>query len=112
MMTGHIFGARCALVFGALSLGSAASAQTLARRVSSAPDGRVQFSYPAREGVCGNGRGYIQTGPNNYSGTWDDSRRMDGSQSATTYARTLHSTNRSQSILYTWPVASFPPPVA
>ena len=78
MMTGRIFGARCALAFGALSLGSAASAQTLARRVSSAPDGRVQFSYPAREGVCGNGRSYIQTGPNNFSGTWlDDTRRMD-----------------------------------
>ena len=56
MMTGRILGARCALALGALSLGSAASAQNLARRVSSAPDGRVQFSYPARDGVCGNGR--------------------------------------------------------
>ena len=77
MMTGRIFGARCALALGALSLGSAASAQNLARRVSSAPDGRVQFSYPARDGVCGNGRSYIQTGPNNFNGTWDDTRRMD-----------------------------------
>ena len=51
--------------------------QSLARRISSAPDGRVQFSFPARPGVCGNGRSYIQTGPNNYSGSWDDSRRMD-----------------------------------
>jgi HEAT repeat protein len=78
MTTGRIFGARCAIALGALSLGSAASAQTLARRVSSAPDGRVQFSYPGREGVCGNGRSYIQTGPNSYSGTWsDDTRRTD-----------------------------------
>ena len=78
MTTGRIFRARCAIALGALSLGSAASAQTLARRVSSAPDGRVQFSYPGREGVCGNGRSYIQTGPNSYSGTWsDDTRRMD-----------------------------------
>jgi len=77
MMTGRILGARCALALGALSLGSAASAQNLARRVSSAPDGRVQFSYPARDGVCGNGRSYIQTGPNNFNGTWDDTRRMD-----------------------------------
>ena len=78
MTIGRIFGARCAIALGALSLGSAASAQTLARRVSSAPDGRVQFSYPGREGVCGNGRSYIQTGPNSYSGTWsDDTRRTD-----------------------------------
>ena len=81
MMTSRIFGASCALALGALSLGSAASAQSLARRVSSAPDGRVQFSFPARDGVCGNGRSYIQTGPNSYSGTWtgsfDDTRRMD-----------------------------------
>jgi HEAT repeat protein len=81
MMTSRIFGARCALALGALSLGSAASAQTLARRISSAPDGRVQFSYPARDGVCGNGRSYIQTGPNSYTGTWsgsfDDTRRAD-----------------------------------
>ena len=58
-----------------------ASAQSIARRVNSAPDGRVQFSFPAREGVCGNGRSYIQTGPNSYTGTWvgsfDDQRRMD-----------------------------------
>lgn len=60
---------------------SASSAQSLARRVSSAPEGRVQFSFAARTGVCGNGRSYIQTGPNSYTGTWvgsfDDQRRVD-----------------------------------
>jgi hypothetical protein len=47
----------------------AAVAQSLADRVTSAPDGRVQFSFPARPGVCGNGRSYIQTSPNNFSGS-------------------------------------------
>jgi HEAT repeat protein len=57
------------------------AAQSLARRISSASDGRVQFNFPARSGVCGNGKSYIQTGPNSYSGSWngsyEDSRRMD-----------------------------------
>ena len=56
-------------------------AQSLARRVASAPEGRVQFSFAARAGVCGNGRSYIQTGPNSYTGSWvgnfDDARRAD-----------------------------------
>lgn len=71
--------ASCLLAMAALSLGAAAQGQSLARRVSSAPDGRIQFSFPARPGVCGNGRSYIQTGPNSYSGSWsgDDARRMD-----------------------------------
>ncbi|HEV8236978.1 MAG TPA: HEAT repeat domain-containing protein [Gemmatimonadaceae bacterium] len=60
---------------------AAANAQSLARRISSAPEGRVQFSFPARPGICGNGRSYIQTGPNSYSGSWvgsfDDARRAD-----------------------------------
>jgi HEAT repeat protein len=81
MMRTRIFGSCCALALGALSLGRAASAQSLARRVASAPEGRVQFSYPAKPGVCGNGRSYIQTGPNSFSGSWvgsvDDARRAD-----------------------------------
>jgi HEAT repeat protein len=56
---------------------ASASGQLLARRISSAPEGRVQFSFDARPGVCGNGRSYIQTGPNNFSGSFDDTRRMD-----------------------------------
>jgi len=68
--------------------GPAARAQSaLATRVSAAPDGRVQFNFAARPGVCGNGRTYIQTGPNSvtgsvsYSGTyygnWSDGMRAD-----------------------------------
>lgn len=45
-----------------------ACAQGLASRVDAAPDGRVQFNFAARAGVCGNGRSWIQTGPNSYSG--------------------------------------------
>jgi HEAT repeat protein len=48
----------------------ALAAQSLADRVNSAPDGRVQFSFAARPGVCGNGRTYIQTGPNSYTGSF------------------------------------------
>lgn len=63
------------------ALNAPIQAQSLAQRVSSAPEGRVQFSFAARPGVCGNGRSYIQTGPNSYTGSWvgsfDDSRRMD-----------------------------------
>ncbi len=46
------------------------AAQSLESRVNSAPDGRVQFSFPARPGVCGNGRTYYSTGPGMYNGTW------------------------------------------
>jgi hypothetical protein len=52
------------------------AAQGIASRVDGAPDGRVQFTFASRPGICGNGRTYIQTGPNsitgsvNYSGTF------------------------------------------
>src|SRR5205809_1122253 len=51
-------------------------AQSISSRVDGAPDGRVQFTFASRPGICGNGRTYIQTGPNsitgsiNYSGTF------------------------------------------
>ena len=54
---------------------------------SSAPDGRVQFTFAARSGTCGNGRSYIQTAPNsitgsfsyngNFYGNYNDGVRMD-----------------------------------
>jgi hypothetical protein len=47
-----------------------ACAQGLASRVDGAPDGRVQFNFAARAGVCGNGHSWIQTGPNNYTGNF------------------------------------------
>ena len=45
-------------------------AQSLADRVNAAPEGRVMFTYAARPGVCGNGRTYIQAGPNSFSGSF------------------------------------------
>jgi hypothetical protein len=60
----HRLSAAAALVAASGSALSALSAQSLESRVNSAPDGRVQFNFAARAGVCGNGRSYIQTGPN------------------------------------------------
>jgi HEAT repeat protein len=72
-------GASWALLFAVTASSAPLGAQSLARRIASASEGRVQFSFPARPGICGNGRSYIQTGPNSYSGSWigDDARRMD-----------------------------------
>jgi hypothetical protein len=50
-----------------------ASAQSLANRIASASDRSVQFSYPARPGVCGDGRTYISTGPGNFYGSFSTS---------------------------------------
>jgi hypothetical protein len=68
---------RSSLVFVAAALVAAvapslatAGAQSLESRVNSAPDGRVQFTFAARSGVCGNGRTYYSTAPGNYNGTF------------------------------------------
>lgn len=49
---------------------SPAIGQSLASRVASAGDHSVQFSYPARPGVCGDGRTYISTGSGNFYGSF------------------------------------------
>jgi HEAT repeat protein len=64
---------RRSLVAAAIIVAIAASAspalgQNLASRISSASDRSVQFSFPARPGVCGDGRTYISTGPGNFYG--------------------------------------------
>jgi hypothetical protein len=43
----------------ALLVGSAAQAQGIGRRVSSAPDGKVRMTFASRPGVCGNGSNNI-----------------------------------------------------
>lgn len=48
----------------------ALGAQSLADRVNGAPAGAVQFTFAARPGVCGNGRGFIQTGNSTYYGSY------------------------------------------
>src|ERR1700674_2671184 len=45
-------------------------AQSLANRIASASDHSVQFSYPVRPGVCGDGRTYISTGSGNFFGSF------------------------------------------
>ena len=47
-----------------------ATGQSLANRIASASDRSVQFSYPVRPGVCGDGRNYISTGPGNFYGSF------------------------------------------
>lgn len=77
-MMSRTFAAVATLVVAA---GPAAQGQSIEGRVNSAPDGRVQFNFPSRPGICGNGRTYIQTGPNSYNGTfygnYNDGMRAD-----------------------------------
>ncbi|HEY4132487.1 MAG TPA: HEAT repeat domain-containing protein [Gemmatimonadaceae bacterium] len=49
---------------------STVCAQGLASRVDNAPDGRVEFSFAARPGVCGNGRTFYSTAPGNFTGSY------------------------------------------
>jgi HEAT repeat protein len=70
-MTSHMMSRTLAAAAAFVAVaGSAAHGQTIESRVNSAPDGRVQFNFPSRPGICGNGRTYIQTGPNSYNGTF------------------------------------------
>src|SRR3954464_12579564 len=75
--------ARAALLGALVVMPTVALGQSsLDRRITSASsDGRVQFTFPARAGVCGNGRSYIQTGPNsftgNFNGNMSDQLRSD-----------------------------------
>ena len=45
----------------------------LAGRVAAAPAGPVQFTFAAREGVCGNGRSYLSTAPGSFTGSFTTS---------------------------------------
>jgi HEAT repeat protein len=51
-----------------------AAAQSLDRRVASAPDGSVQFHFAARAGVCGNGKNFMRADDSN----WYTSYNGDG----------------------------------
>jgi hypothetical protein len=58
--------------------GAVVGAQGLARRVQQTNDGTVRFSFAAKHGVCGNGRGNVTTNYNSRTGTvrgreeWED----------------------------------------
>lgn len=68
------FAALAAMLVG---MGQSSSAQTLAERIASASQPRVQFSYAARSGVCGNGRTFINVMGNTWVGSWSDSDRRE-----------------------------------
>lgn len=59
-----------ALLFGTVASAPLALAQSLAGRIAAAPDRSVQFTYPVRPGVCGDGRTYISTGSGNFYGSF------------------------------------------
>lgn len=69
-MTKHFSRFAVALVVATSVAASSATAQSLASRVAGASDRSIQFSYPAKPGVCGDGRTYISTGPGNYYGSF------------------------------------------
>ena len=54
----------------ASALASPANSQSLANRVASSSARTVEFTYPARPGVCGDGRTYISTSPGNFYGSY------------------------------------------
>lgn len=53
-----------------MAVTATAGAQSLSARVASASERSVQFSYPVRSGVCGDGRTYISTGAGNFYGSF------------------------------------------
>ena len=63
----------------ALAPVGAASAQSLAARVAAVKNGRVQFTYTPREGICGDGRSFVRMGTHTYVGTWNGDERFERS---------------------------------
>lgn len=74
-----LFGASAVLIVVASAV---AGAQSFAQRIASAPDGRVQFSYASRDGVCVAGSTYMRlswsSGGNELYGTIGDLNSMPG----------------------------------
>lgn len=64
-------GAALALVVAATGAVVPAGAQDLASRVAAVRDGRVQLTYTAREGICGDGRSFVRMGRRTYVGSWN-----------------------------------------
>lgn len=69
-MTKHSLRSVIALLLAIAVSAPATFAQSLANRIASASDRSVQFSYPVRPGVCGDGRTYISTGSGNFYGSF------------------------------------------
>src|ERR1700682_5926294 len=69
-MTKRISHLAVAVLVAITAATSPALGQSLANRMASAADRSAQFSYPARPGVCGDGRTYISTGSGNFYGSF------------------------------------------
>lgn len=69
-MTKHSSRLAIATVLAVAIAAPQAIGQSLASRIASASDRSVQFSYPVRPGVCGDGRTYISTGSGNFCGSF------------------------------------------
>ena len=61
--------AGCGLVMIAIAA-PAAWTQSFANRINAVRDGRVSFTFAAREGVCGNGRSFISIGSDIHIGSY------------------------------------------
>ncbi len=61
--------AGCGLVLLAIA-SPRSDAQSLASRINAIRDGRVNFTFAARDGVCGNGRSFISVGSDVHIGSY------------------------------------------
>jgi hypothetical protein len=52
------------------------AAQDLGARVAAVRDGRAQFTFAGREGICGDGRSYVRLNRNTMMGEWSDASRQ------------------------------------
>ncbi|MGH7637853.1 MAG: hypothetical protein ACREOK_09400, partial [Gemmatimonadaceae bacterium] len=67
-------------MFASVALASVATdvtAQSLADRVASASQPRVQFTFSARPEACGNGRSYYQIAGNSWYGSYNEGDRRE-----------------------------------
>ncbi len=69
-MTTPFFRLATASLLAVAASATPALAQSLANRIASTSDRSVQFSYPVRPGVCGDGRTYVSTGSGNFYGSF------------------------------------------
>src|SRR6267143_6344787 len=69
-MTNRLFRLAAPVLVAIAASSSPVLGQSLANRIASAGDRSVQFNYPARPGVCGDGRTYISTGSGNFYGSF------------------------------------------
>jgi len=68
---------RVALVSALLVTGVPLGAQSLAARVAAVKEGRVQFTYTPREGMCGDGQTFVRMGTHTYVGSWNGNDRYE-----------------------------------